>query len=199
VAHDRDVLAFEERASRYDEGWLATLHHDIVDRTVELAVQTARASRRILDIGSGTGYLLGRLAERLGGAVALVGVDPAQQMVAAAQAAATDPRVSVVRGVAEQLPFSNNAFDLVVSTTSFDHWQDQQSGLRECARVLVAGGQLVLTDQFSNLLLPTLVGGRRHKARTQRRASNLVSEAGFRSQDWHGRFAAIMRTVTATK
>jgi ubiquinone/menaquinone biosynthesis C-methylase UbiE len=198
VAHDRDILAFEERASEYDDGWLAKLHHEIADRTVELAVQSGPSPRRVLDIGSGTGYLLGRLAKRLPDAAALVGVDPAQQMVAVAKARATDPRVCMLRGIAERLPFADGVFDLVVSTTSFDHWHDQQAGLRECARVLVTGGRLVLTDQFSNLLLPTLLAGRRHKARTQQRASALMAAAGFRSLEWHDRFAAIMRTVTAT-
>jgi ubiquinone/menaquinone biosynthesis C-methylase UbiE len=149
-------------------------------------------------VGSGTGYLLGRLAERLPDTADLIGVDPAQQMVAVARAHATDPRMCMLRGVAERLPFADGEFDLVVSTTSFDHWQDQLAGLRECARVLVAGGQLVLTDQFSNWLLPTLLAGRRGKARTQQRASALVFAAGFRSLEWQSRFAAIMRTVTAT-
>jgi ubiquinone/menaquinone biosynthesis C-methylase UbiE len=198
VAHDRDILAFDERASRYDEGWLAGLHHQIADRTAELVVRCTAAPRRVLDVGNGTGYLLGRLAERLPDTAALVGVDPAQRMVAVASARRTDPRVSMLRAVAERLPFADGVFDLVVSTTSFDHWEDQEAGLQECARVLVAGGQLVLTDQFSNLLLPTLLAGRRDKARTKRRASVLLSTAGFRSLEWHSRVAAIMGTVTAT-
>jgi Methyltransferase domain len=40
-------------------------------------------------------------------------------------------------GVAERLPFNDGAFDLVISTTSFDHWTGQQERLTECARVLV--------------------------------------------------------------
>ena len=51
-----------------------------------------------------------------------------------------------------------------MSTTSFDHWSDQQAGLRECARVLVPGGRLMLVDLFSLWLAPTLTGGRRGKA-----------------------------------
>jgi SAM-dependent methyltransferase len=61
-------------------------------------------------------------------------------------------------------PWPAATFDLVVSTTSFDHWADQQAGLAECARVLAPGGCLVLADLFSALLLPTLLAGRRGKA-----------------------------------
>ncbi len=66
-----------------------------------------------------------------------------------AQEATHDPRVSFKNGTAERMPGPDGAFDLVVSTTSFDHWADQQAGLRECARVLAPGGRLVLVDQFS--------------------------------------------------
>jgi ubiquinone/menaquinone biosynthesis C-methylase UbiE len=40
-------------------------------------------------------------------------------------------------GVAEELGYPGGTFDLIVSTTSFDHWDDQQAGLVECARVLL--------------------------------------------------------------
>jgi SAM-dependent methyltransferase len=40
--------------------------------------------------------------------------------------------------LAERLPWPAATFDLVVSTTSFDHWTDQRAGLAECARVLAA-------------------------------------------------------------
>jgi ubiquinone/menaquinone biosynthesis C-methylase UbiE len=198
VARDRDVLAFEERASRYDEGWLAGLHHQIADRTADVAGRCAAAPHRVLDVGSGTGYLLGQLAERLPDTASLIGVDPAHQMVAVASRRSTDRRVSMLRGVAERLPFADGTFDLVVSTTSFDHWKDQRAGLGECARVLVPGGRLVLTDQFSNWLLPTMLAGRRGKARTQRRANDLMAAAGFHSIEWRSRFGGIMRTVAAT-
>lgn len=101
--------------------------------------------------------------------------------------------------MAEQLPYPGEAFDLVISTTSFDHWADQQAGLTECARVLGPGGHLVLADQFTAWPLPTLVGGRRGKARTVQRATRLLTAAGFRSAAWQASYAVIIRAVTATK
>jgi hypothetical protein len=52
---------------------------------------------------------------------------------------------------------------------------------------------------FSPLLLPTLLAGRRGKARTRRRATRLLVAAGLRSPDWHRLYAVIIRAVTATK
>jgi ubiquinone/menaquinone biosynthesis C-methylase UbiE len=138
----------------------------------------------VLDVGCGTGHLLRLLAGRCPQATELAGIDPAPSMIEAAGQAACDRRLRFTVGAAERLPYPDDAFDLVVSTTSFDHWADQKAGLGECARVLALGGHLVLADLFSSLLLPTLLAGRRGKARTRRRASQLLSAAGSRA--WPG-------------
>jgi hypothetical protein len=65
--------------------------------------------------------------------------------------------------------------------------------------VLAPGGCLVLADLFSVLLLPTLLTGRRGKARTRRRATRLVTAAGLHSPQWHPLYAAIIQAVTATR
>jgi ubiquinone/menaquinone biosynthesis C-methylase UbiE len=199
MARDRDVAAFGERAQGYDEGWRGRMHHQIADDAADLACTCVPGPRRILDVGCGTGYLLGRLAARAPQAEVLAGIDAAPTMIEVATAAAADDRLRFVVGTAERLPWPAATFDLVVSTTSFDHWADQRAGLAECARVLVPGGCLVLTDLFSALLLPTLLAGRRGKARTRRRATRLLTAAGLHSPHWHRLYAVIIQAVTATR
>jgi ubiquinone/menaquinone biosynthesis C-methylase UbiE len=149
-------------------------------------------------VRDGTGYLLGRLAARAPQAEVLTGIDAAPAMIEVARAAAADDRLRFVVGTAGRLPWPAATFDLVVSTTSFDHWADQPAGLAECARVLAPDGWLVLADLFS-ALLPTLLAGRRGKARTRRRAAHLLTAAGLRSPQWHRLYAVIIQAVTATK
>src|SRR6266704_1893789 len=127
---DRDVQAFHDRAHGYEAGYLGRLHNEIVTRTVDLALARCPAPHRVLDVG---------------GATRLTGIDAAAGMVAQARARAGDPRLTFVPGAAERLPFGDAAFDLVISTTSFDHWADQRAGLTECRRVLAPGGLFVLT------------------------------------------------------
>ena len=198
MACDRDVAAFGERAQGYDEGWRGRLHHQIADRTADLALTCVPAPGRILDGGCGTGYLLGRLAARVPQAEVVAGIDAAPAMIEVGRDAAADDRLRFVVGTAERLPWPAACFDLVVSTTSFDHWADQRAGLAECARVLAPGGSLVLADLFS-VLLPTLLAGRRGKARTKRRAAQLLTAAGLHSPQWHRLYDVIIQAVTATK
>jgi len=195
----RDLAAFEARASGYEVGWRGRLHHEIADRTVDLVVSVRSRPQRVLDVGCGTGYLLRSLAERCPDADSLVGIDPAPSMVAAAARRAQDARLRFTAGVAEHLAFPDGSFDLAVSTTSFDHWSDQSAGLDECARVLVPEGLLVLVDQFSEWLLPTLLVGRRGKARTKRRCGRLLEQAGFPSPTWYDLYAVLIKAaVTST-
>lgn len=195
----RDVAEFNDRAVSYDHGWRGRLHHEIADRTGNLALATVASPRRVLDLGCGTGYLVRALAGHYPDAEQLVGIDAAPEMVRTASATTHDDRLTFAVGVAEQIGHPDETFDLIVSTTSFDHWSDQQAGLIECARVLRPGGQLVLVDQFSWWLMPTTLTSRRGKARTKRRATRLLLDAGFCSLQWHRLYAVIINAVTATK
>ncbi len=193
----RDVGAFDDRAGSYDRGWRGRVHHSISRRTAELATAAAAAPQRVLDVGCGTGYLLRMLARCYPEARELAGIDAAPNMIQTAARLTDDQRLTFVTGVAEQLPFPDASKDLVVSSTSFDHWSDQGAGLAECARVLRPGGHLVLVDQFSRWLLPTLAVSRRGKARTRSRASGLLVGAGFEQPAWHHVYAGIINAAVA--
>ena len=175
------------------------MHRDIAARTADLALSSSDDPRRVLDVGCGTGLLLRLLAARLPEAERLLGIDAAAGMIAAAKSVANDSRLTFSEGFAENLPYPDETFDLVVSSTSFDHWEDQGAGLDECARVLASSGHLVLTDLFSPLLVPTLLVARRDRARTKHRAETLLKAAGFRTMAWHSLYALIIGTVVASK
>src|SRR5205807_6021332 len=54
--------------------------------------------------------------------------------------------VQVVRGDATGLPFRAAAFDACVSQEALLHIADKPAVLRECRRVLVAGGRIAFSD-----------------------------------------------------
>jgi len=92
---------------------------------------------RILDVGCGTGANLKMLAEH-GSAE---GVDISPQAVDFCRERGLD---SVKLGAIEQLPYDNDAFDLVTALDVIEHLDDDVAGLREMRRVLRRDGRLLV-------------------------------------------------------
>ena len=92
--------------------------------------------------------------------------------VVADLAGACDVRADIVA-----LPFRSGAFDAIKATEVLEHVPDPAAALRECARVLRAGGHLVATAPF----LERLHGDPDDYARfTEAMWARLLAEAGLR-------------------
>jgi ubiquinone/menaquinone biosynthesis C-methylase UbiE len=179
-----DAFAFDRRAPHYDEGYRGGVHRRIVDTTLDIALTDQRPSS-VLDIGCGTGYLVRQVGRRFPDARALVGIDPASSMVRIASSRSRGAsNQAFFIAAANDLPFADSTFDLVMSTTSFDYWHDQGEALEECFRIITPNGQLVITDLFSYLLTPTLLINRPHRARTLPKIRKLLTAAGFVNVTW---------------
>jgi ubiquinone/menaquinone biosynthesis C-methylase UbiE len=102
-----------------------------------VAADTDRlAGRLVLDLGSGTGVasdVLTAIGARP------IGLDLAVEMLAHRREA----RPPGVAGDARSLPFRDGVFDAVVAAFSLNHVPDLAGSLRECRRVLRAGGPMI--------------------------------------------------------
>jgi SAM-dependent methyltransferase len=96
-----------------------------------------RPGQRALDVGCGSGALVGALAQRLG-AENVVGIDPSEPFVEATRARV--PGAHVVVGPAESLPFDDGEFDATLSQLVVNFLTDPEQGLREMVRVTRDGG-----------------------------------------------------------
>jgi SAM-dependent methyltransferase len=105
---------------------------NMIDRVVKPDGQ-----KRVLDIGCGAGNMFHHLA-RYG---SVVGMDNNAKPLAVAQKRGYDVR----EGTAEALPFDEEAFDLISLLDTVEHCDDDIAVLRECYRVCVSGGHLVIT------------------------------------------------------
>lgn len=169
-------------AETYDRHWLQRFVFEPVQRTVlDLAAASVPRPAAILDVGCGTGRLLRQAEQRFPNA-RLIGVDAATEMVKKAQASVPDGSdVRFEEAVAENLPFPDAQFDLVFSTLTFHHWQDQAIGISEVARVLTPGGRWLVAD-----VMPTGAVGavlrlfRMHQFPEARRFEAMLSKAGLK-------------------
>jgi len=146
MAHRHDVDRFNRWAGDYDRHWMQRVILEPIQRAVlKLAVEQVPAPGAILDVGCGTGRLLGLAQSRFPGAK-LAGVDAAIEMVRQAQASNPGGAIQFQQAMAEELPFPDESFDLVFSTMTFHHWGDQSRGIAEIARVLTPGGRWLLAE-----------------------------------------------------
>jgi ubiquinone/menaquinone biosynthesis C-methylase UbiE len=101
---------------------------------------------RVLDVGCGTGLLAQHIADLVGPAGSVLGVDPLPLRIELAQAKA---RPNLQFKVADAYDLSSlpaAAFDVVCLNAVF-HWLPEKSGpLREFARVLKPGGRLGISS-----------------------------------------------------
>jgi SAM-dependent methyltransferase len=97
----------------------------------------AASPGRVLEVGPGPGEVSERMLRKLGCDV--VALDVSERMVELCRARGIDARV----GDLQALPFSADAFDLVVAAWVLFHVEDVDLGLREIARVVRPGGRLV--------------------------------------------------------
>ena len=106
---------------------------------------------RILDAACGTGILARTAIKRKGSnGMSVTGLDPNPGMLAVAES--TTARVKWKEGVAEELPFEDESFDVVVSQFGLMFFQDQPKALREMKRVLASDGRMVVAvfDSLDN-------------------------------------------------
>ncbi|MDG6103713.1 class I SAM-dependent methyltransferase [Dactylosporangium aurantiacum] len=105
--------------------------------------------QRVLDVGCGTGTLLGALVRR-SPTVEAIGIDPdaASLRRARAKAARAGLQISFERAYAGRLPLPDGSVDRVLSSLMLHHLDDDERGraLREVRRVLRPGGQLHVVD-----------------------------------------------------
>ena len=131
---------FEIHHHRYDE-WF--VRHAPAYHSELLAIRAQLPWQGLgLSIGVGTGRFAAPLGVQLG-------IDPAHEVLSYAARRG----VSVVQGIAEALPFSDNAFDYALCVTTICFVDDAGAMLQEAFRVVKSGGVLVIgfIDRTSGL------------------------------------------------
>jgi SAM-dependent methyltransferase len=144
--------------SEYDYALFEYYRSAKVIAFLERAGVTVRG--RVLDAGCGGGGMPLSLAEE---AASVVGIDPAERFQDAGVRLGRERGIgnlhfSLADGMA--LPFPARTFDLVLSHAVIEHVADAPLYLRECARVLQAGGHVYLSTapylSFAGAHLPRL-------------------------------------------
>jgi ubiquinone/menaquinone biosynthesis C-methylase UbiE len=106
-----------------------------------------RTGERVLDVGSGPGFLSAAIADATGASGALHGVDVSEPMVEFARSHCADrPWAEFSQADATELPFPDHAFDAAISTQVLEYVGDVDAALAEIHRVVRLHGRVVIVD-----------------------------------------------------
>ncbi len=168
-------------ASEYDARWAF-----YIDATMRKTLEQLdlKPSDRLLDVGCGTGSLLPVISERFPSAE-LVGLDLCIEMLSVARGK-LDGHTALVAARAENLPFPDCHFDIVVSCSTLHYIRYPEESLLELQRVLKPGGKLIITDWCDDYITCRMLDrflnifNRAHfKTYGTNECIRLLSDAGF--------------------
>ena len=127
---------YDSTADSYD-----SRYENIQEKKVEAIKEYLKGSTRILDVGCGTGSLLEEVSSDKELAV---GVDFSIEMLRRARERLGDAKL--ILADADNLPFQDGTFDLVVSLTLLQNVPEPSKTIREMARVVETGGLILVTS-----------------------------------------------------
>ena len=112
----------------------------------------ARAGEVCVDLGSGRGNDVVRLAETVGAKGYVYGIDISEGMIAKARATLEKFDVNnaeILYADLEKLPLPQNTADAVISNCTINHAADKQAVWNEVYRILKPHGRFVVSDIYA--------------------------------------------------
>lgn len=107
-------------------------------------------NKRVLDIACGEGY--GSFAMTMAGATSVTGVDISMETCDHAK---RKYEISAMQASAERLPLKDHSVDVVVSFETVEHVPNPEVFVRECARVMMRPGTIVISTPNTNIYDPS--------------------------------------------
>lgn len=98
---------------------------------------------RVLDVACGTGIIARLALQKVGNNGTVTGLDINPGMLAVARSIVPDA-ITWHEAGAEDMPFSDESFDVVICQMGLQFMEDKPAALKEMYRVLLPGGRLIL-------------------------------------------------------
>ena len=127
--------------------WNINIHYDAL-----LDARVPAGAQRVLDVGTGDGFLAARLAQRV---PTVIAVDVDGPVLERARARFPTAPVTWVNDDVMDAKFAPGDFDAVVSNATLHHLNDTRAALRRLASLLAPGGTLAVVA-FVRTTVPDL-------------------------------------------
>jgi ubiquinone/menaquinone biosynthesis C-methylase UbiE len=140
------VLQYDEEASKK---LLAVYTTPDVERQRQEVLEAIdlQLNEKVLDVGSGPGFLSRAIADKTGPEGRVMGIDISDYLIQLAKSHNDDlPQIEFKLGDAAAIASSDEEFDTLVCTQVLEYVQDVDAALIEFNRVLKKGGKLAILD-----------------------------------------------------
>ncbi|HVN96728.1 MAG TPA: class I SAM-dependent methyltransferase [Syntrophorhabdaceae bacterium] len=136
-----------EKAVFHDyKSYIERMPGDIRNIVADFPQNRWLGDRKVLDLGCGLGRFTKLLKEQ--GASAVVGLEYQIDKLVFAQEHNINENIRYICGSASLLPFKESTFDTVFAYAVFEHIDETQNALLEVARILKAGGVVVIAMDY---------------------------------------------------
>lgn len=189
------------------EAWISTVGPEgdfarrfVLDQPMlDLIVRSG--ARNALDVGCGEGRFSRMLAAR---GLRTAGIDPSESLIRQARRLHADGDYCIA--FAEQLPFGDRTFDVVVAYLSLIDIPDIHTAIQEMNRVLRPGGRLLIANLNGFYSASNPAGWRREADGTQSfvidhymtERSDWIGWGNLRVQNWHRPLSTYMKLLLET-
>lgn len=117
----------------------------------------AKEGHTCVDLGSGRGHDVIRLADMVGSTGFVYGIDISEGMVSKAKSNLEKfdiQQARIIRSDLENLPLEDDSTDWVISNCTINHCTDKQQVWNEIFRILRKGGSFVVSDIYAVTEIP---------------------------------------------
>lgn len=176
--------------SRFYDSWGCRIFFSpLYTKVEELLTPHLRTASRMLDLACGTGEIIARLAPHYTH-VEFFGLDLTPAMLDRAKRKTENlHNVHWAVGKADQLPFPENYFSIVLCSESFHHFPKPKETLQEIFRILKKDGIFLLVDPSIDTLFGKIFFGcfgplfeKINKFYSVQEMQKLLSDSGFKLQ-----------------
>lgn len=111
-----------------------------------------KADMKILDLGTGSGYLSFSIAKKYSN-ISIIGLDIVEKALEVNRFKAKEENVQNISFITYDgvnFPFDDNEFDMVISRYALHHFPDIQKSISEISRVIKSDGFLFISDPTPN-------------------------------------------------
>jgi len=137
-------------------GWIHRYLRDAQNKVI--ALLNVKEGIHFLDVGCGTGWAIGQVAESVDNKGLFYGIDLSSKMIEKAQENFDGKEnLHFIKADAESIPLDDDFFDIIICTNSFHHYLHPDQAVNEFCRLLKKGGKVYIMDTTTDVWYAKIV------------------------------------------